>query len=402
MSDIPEEALNAIQERFGARFVPQTPGEAEPHAEQPFASVFPESAEEVESLMKLAARHSIPLIARGAGTAPYSGRVPRVLVVRFDAMRNIRLPEDSGEDWVEVEPGVTWMVLGNRLREKGMGPTVYPTSAPRSTIGGWLAENGLGVGSYEYGWLLENVLSVEVVLAGGKRDHIEGEALRHFVGSRGTMGFFVRARLTTRRAAEDVPVGAVFRDAGDLGNTVLDLYRGGVPFWHLGFLNASMARAESLEEGHVLIGAYPQERASWVEPPLERASESHRGRGLTHEEAYRIWERRFFPAEPVGSVPTPGRAFLQGARLPPTLEKLERKLAGVAIQGTVSRTCEVSILAFDPAKGSAGIVDLSASTDIELLQAGGHSLFRERRKAEGQSAPPAHQPGPESLPEEEP
>lgn len=378
MSDIPEEALNTIEESFGARFVPHAPGDAEPHAEQPLASVFPESAEEVESLMKLAARHSIPLIARGAGTAPYSGRVPRVLVVRFDAMRNIRLPEGSGEDWVEVEPGVTWLVLGNRLREKGMGPTVYPTSAPRSTIGGWLAENGLGVGSFEYGWLLENVLSVEVVLAGGKRDHIEGEALRHFVGSRGTMGFFVRTRLATRRAAEDVPVGVVFRDAEDLGNTVLDLYRDGVPFWHLGFLNASMARAGSLEEGHVLIGAYPQERASWVEPALKRASESHRGRVVTHEEAYRIWERRFFPAEPVGSVPTPGRAFLQGARLPPTLVKLERKLAGVAIQGTVSRTCEVSLLAFDPAKGSAGIVDLSATTDIELLQAGGDSWMPER------------------------
>jgi glycolate oxidase len=123
----------------------------------------------------------------------------------------------------EVEPGVTWMVLGNRLSEKGMGPTVYPTSAPRSTVGGWLAENGLGIGSYEYGWLLENVLSVEVVLAGGKRDHIEGEALKHFVGSRGTMGFFVRARLATRRAAEDVPTGAIFRDVENLGNAVLDL-----------------------------------------------------------------------------------------------------------------------------------------------------------------------------------
>jgi hypothetical protein len=373
MSDITEEALNTIEESFGTRFVRHAPGEVEPHDEQPFGSVFPESAEEVESLMKLASRHSIPLIARGAGTAPYSGRVPRVLVVRFDEMRNIRLPEGSKEDWVEVEPGVTWLILGNRLREKGMGPTVYPTSAPRSTIGGWLAENGLGVGSYEYGWLLENVLSVEVVLAGGKRDHVEGEALRHFVGSRGTMGFFVRARLTTRRAAEDVPIGAVFRDAGDLGNAVLDLCRGGVPLWHLGFLNASMARAGNLEEGHVLIGAYPQERAPWVEPALKRASESHRGRVVVHEEAYRIWERRFFPAEPVGSVPTPGRAFLQGARLPPTLVKLERKLVGVAIQGTVSRTCEVSLLAFDPAKGSAGIVDLSATTDIELLQAGGHS-----------------------------
>jgi glycolate oxidase len=378
MSDIPEEALKTIEESFGTRFVPHAPGEAGPHAEQPFASVFPESAEEVESLMKLAERHSMPLVARGAGTALYSGKVPRALVVRFDAMRGIRLPEGSGEDWVEVEPGVTWMVLGNRLRETGMGPTVYPTSAPRSTVGGWLAENGVGIGSYEYGWLLQNVLSVEVVLAGGKRELIEGEDLRHFVGSRGTMGFFVRARLATRRANGDVPVGAVFQDAGNLGNAILDLYRGGVPLWHLGFLNASMARAGNLEEGHVLIGAYPQERASWVEPALKRASESHRGRVVTHEEAYRIWEQRFFPAEPVGPIPTPGRTFLQGARLPPTLVKLERKLAGVAIQGTISRMGEVSLLAFDPAKGSAGIVDLSAATDIELLQAGGYSWMPER------------------------
>ena len=143
-----------------------------------------------------------------------------------------------------------------------MGPRVYPTSAPRSTVG-WLAENGVGVGSYEYGWLLQNVLSVEVVLAGGERDFIEGEALRHFVGSRGSMGFFVRARLATRAADGDVPVGAVFRDAEDLGNAVLDLYRGGTPLWHLGFLNAAMARAGSLEEGYMLFGAYPEERASW-------------------------------------------------------------------------------------------------------------------------------------------
>jgi glycolate oxidase len=372
MSDIPQEALKTIEDSFGSRFVPHAVDEAEPHAEQPFASVFPESAEEVQSLMKLAARHSIPLMARGAGTALYLGKVPRALVVRFDAMRRIQLPEEPEEGWVEVEPGVTWVVLGNRLREKGMGPTVYPTSAPRSTVGGWLAENGLGVGSYEYGWLLQNVLSVEVVLAGGKRDHIEGEALKHFVGSRGTMGFFVRARLATRAADRDVPAGVVFRDAEDLGNAVLALYRSGTPLWHLGFLNASMARAGSLEEGHVLFGAYPEERASWVEPALKRASESHRGRTVTSEEANRIWEQRFFPVTPLGPTATPGRAFLQGARLAPTLVKLERELAGVAIQGTVARMGEVALLAFDPAKGSAGIMDLSAATDIELLQVGGH------------------------------
>jgi FAD/FMN-containing dehydrogenase len=379
MSDIPEEALKTIEESFGSRFVPHAVEESEPHAEQPFASVFPESAEEVQSLMKLAARHSIPLMARGAGTALYLGKVPRALVVRFDAMRRIQLPEEPEEEWVEVEPGVTWMVLGDRLRRKGMGPRVYPTSAPKSTVGGWLAENGVGVGSYEYGWLLQNVLTVEVVRAGGERDHIEGEALRHFVGSRGSMGFFVRARLATRAADRDVPAGAVFRDAEDLGNTVLALYRGGAPLWHLGFLNAAMARAGSLDEGHVLFGAYPEERASWVEPALKRASEHHRGRIVASEEAHRIWERRFFPVTPLGPTPAPGRAFLQAARLAPTLVKLERKLGRVAIQGTVTRTGEVSLLAFDPAKGSAGLVDLSAATDIELLQVGGHYWMPEQR-----------------------
>ena len=155
--------------------------------------MFPENAEEVELLTRLAASHRIPLVARGAGTALYPGKAPRALVVRFDAMRAIGLPEELGEDWVEVEPGVTWMVLEERLRERGRGPTVYPTSAPRSTVGGWLAENGLGVGSFEYGWLLQNVLSLEAVLAGDERDLIEGETLKYFVGSRGSMGFLVRA-----------------------------------------------------------------------------------------------------------------------------------------------------------------------------------------------------------------
>jgi FAD/FMN-containing dehydrogenase len=69
--------------------------------------VFPENAAQVESLTKLAARYRIPLVARGAGTALYPGRAPRALAVRFDAMREIRLPKEPGEDWVEVEPGVT-------------------------------------------------------------------------------------------------------------------------------------------------------------------------------------------------------------------------------------------------------------------------------------------------------
>ena len=371
VNDIPEEALKTLEANFGTRLVRHAAGEAD--AEQSFASVFPQSTAEVEALTSLAARYSIPLMARGAGTALHPGKATRALVVRFDAMRHIRIPEEPTEEWVEVEPGVTWMVLEARLRERGMGPTVYPTSAPRATVGGWLSENGVGVGSYEYGWLLQNVISVEAVLAGGKREIIEGETLRHFVGSRGGMGFLVGARLATRRAAEDVTLGALFEDAGDLAAAVLDLHRGGAPLWHLGFLNAAMARARGLEEGYLLFGAYPEERARWVEPAVRSATGARRGRILSHSEADRAWERRFFPATPLGPTPTPGRAFVQGARLTPTLSEIERRLPGLAIQGTVARMREVALLAFDPAETGEGLADLSATTDVELSRLAGRS-----------------------------
>src|SRR5215207_6619770 len=122
------------------------------------------------------------------------------------------------------------------------------------------------------------------------------------------MGYFLRARLATRPAAGDVPVGVVFRDVEDLAAAVLDLYRGGAPLWHLGFLNAAMTRASGLEEGHVLFGAYPGERASWIEPALDRASGSHRGGVVPRVEARRIWDKRFFSAFPMGQTPMTGLA----------------------------------------------------------------------------------------------
>lgn len=109
-----------------------------------------------------------------------------------------------------------------------------------------------------------------------------------------------------------MPVAALFRDAGNLGKAVMDLDRGGVPLWHLGFLNAAMARARRFEVGPVLFGAYPKGRAPWVEPALQSVVESHRGEILPLKEAQRVWEQRFFPTSHLGPTPRPGRAFVRG------------------------------------------------------------------------------------------
>jgi FAD/FMN-containing dehydrogenase len=70
--------------------------------------------------------------------------------------------------------------------------------------------DGLGVGSFEYGWLRENVLSAEVVLPEGERREIRGEELGSFFETGRRSGIVVGAKLRTRRADTDVPFGLTF------------------------------------------------------------------------------------------------------------------------------------------------------------------------------------------------
>jgi FAD/FMN-containing dehydrogenase len=344
-----EEALRTLGHSFGDRVKLGSIRGEWPGTEDVLASVLPMNAEEVELLAHVTARNSIPLVALGAGTARESGAQKRGILVRFDLMRRTRLP-DGEEPWVEAEPGVPWLQLDDELRVRGRGLTVYPTSAPRATVGGWLATDGLGVGSFEYGWLSENVLSASVVLQGGEHVEVAGEELRSFVGSGGGSGIVVEARLRTRRAGADVPFAAAFGDADDLAASVADLSRSGVPLWHLAFVNPVMARARRLGEDYLLFGAYPRERAPQVEAGLQRVIEPHRGLTLPTAQVHRVWSERFFPVAP--SHPTPGpvaREFTSVEELREALGRETFRPEHTTLQGTVARSAEVLLLAIaDP------------------------------------------------------
>lgn len=210
--------------------------------------------------------------------------------------------------------------------------------------------DGLGVGSFEYGWLRENVLSADVVLSGGERRQVRGEDLHSLIGSGGTKGIFVGTRLRTRRADADVPFGVAFGNAGELVGSVAEVVEAGVPFWHLAFLNPEMTRLRDLGEDHLLFGAYPSERASEVEEGLRRALEPYRGRILASAEAYRVWEERFFPAAPSRPVPKVSRELVSAEELPEVLGDASDRPGHPAIQGTVARSGEVLLLILDPTR----------------------------------------------------
>src|ERR687898_2354617 len=200
-----ERALRDFEEVFGDRLKREGPAPSGvPDAGDTLASVSPMSVEEVKLLAEVAGRHSVPLVALGGGTASKTDIEGGGILIHFDLMRGLRLPEHE-ESWVEAEPGASWLQLDDLLRARGWGLAVYPTSAPLATVGGWLAMNGLGVGSYEYGWLRENVPWASVVLPGGEVVEVAGEEVRSFVGP-GAAGIIVGAKLRTRRAGGDVPL----------------------------------------------------------------------------------------------------------------------------------------------------------------------------------------------------
>lgn len=330
-----EEAVEALTAVFGDR-VGRAGGET---------YLSPTGIEEARLMAEISNRYEVPLAPLGAGTGNGSTHPPGI-PVRFDLMKDVRLPDDD-EPWVEAGPGASWLNLDDELRARGRGLAVYPTSAPRATVGGWLATDGLGVGSFEYGRLHENVLSVTVVSPSGELSEMPGADLASLSQPAGEGTIIVRARLRTRRADADAPFAAAFGSVADLVAAVEGLSDSRPPLWHLAFLNPTLARARRLQAEYLLFGAYPRGREYGVSDPLHAVVESSRGRLLGVADAYRVWGERFFPVTPsAASVPEAVREILPPAGIRDALERAEGQRT-VAVQGSVSRSGEALMLTFE-------------------------------------------------------
>lgn len=331
-------------------------------------------------------------MSRGAGTDLPEPTANTVLV-STEMMRGIRFPDDE-RNRIEVEPGALWLELEEELRSSRRALTVYPTSAPRTTVGGWIARDGMGVGSFAYGWLRENIISAELILPDGRLHTIEDDKLGLVVGALGRTGVIVRATLQLRETRGDRPFAAEFAGAEALSRAINFLLEQKPPLWHLGLMNPAMAQAIGFRERYLIFGAYPASGAS-AENELERAlSESH-GRRLDDAEAYRIWGSRFFPAAPARPTPAPGRMLIPAPRLGAVLDHLRDAPAEPAVLGSINHDGSVLLLAFASSGTEGRLQSLDAGDEAGLVgmarSAGGdlyHTILKQRAELSSGSTPP--------------
>ena len=316
-----DNAVNALKELLGNRCSTgasvrelHASDEAWHRPELPAAVVFPESTEEVQSIVRICAEHECPVVPYGVGTS-LEGQVIPVrggITVDTSHMNAILGINEQDLDAV-VQPGVTRVQLNTDLRATGLMFTVDPGA--NATLGGMASTRASGTNTVRYGTMRENVLSMQVVLADGRAIRVGSRARKSsagydlknlFVGSEGTLGIITE--LTVRLFGQPEAVSAAtcaFEDIDRTVDAVILAIQSGLPIARVELLDALQMRGMNLrnadmnlpEKPHLFLEFHGSEASvrEQTEAFAEIAAE-HGGSGFawaTHEEdRNKLWRAR--------------------------------------------------------------------------------------------------------------
>ncbi|MCW2813439.1 MAG: linked oxidase domain protein [Nocardioides sp.] len=201
----------------------------------PVAVVRAEDAAQVQTAVRWAAEHRVPVVPRGAGSGLSGGSsaVDGGIVLSLERMRAIDI--DTECRVAVVQPGALNIEVKAAAAEHGLWYPPDPSSYEICSIGGNVATNAGGLCCVKYGVTTDYVLGLDVVLAdgtlvtlGGKRvkDVAGLSLLKLFVGSEGTLGVVTSAtlRLVPAQAARSTLV-ASFASVAAAADAVVEVGR---------------------------------------------------------------------------------------------------------------------------------------------------------------------------------
>lgn len=167
----------------------------------------PASTEELSELVKLCARHAVPIVPQGGNSGMSGGATPddsgSALLLSLRRMNAIRRIDASGLE-ATCEAGVVLQTLHEAAAEQGLRFPLTLGGKGSATIGGLVSTNAGGTQVLRHGSMRALVLGLEAVLADGsvfsaltplKKDNRGFDLKQLLIGSEGTLGIITAATL---------------------------------------------------------------------------------------------------------------------------------------------------------------------------------------------------------------
>ncbi|MEN9925892.1 MAG: hypothetical protein RL268_2018, partial [Pseudomonadota bacterium] len=173
----------------------------------------PADAQELAALVKLCARHGVPIVPQGGNSGMSGGATPdasgAALIVSLRRMNAIRRLDPQART-VVCEAGVILQSLHEAAEAHGLRFPLTLGGKGSATVGGLISTNAGGTQVLRHGSMRAQVLGIEAVLADGtiysaltplKKDNRGWDLKQLFIGSEGTLGLVTAATLRLVPAA---------------------------------------------------------------------------------------------------------------------------------------------------------------------------------------------------------
>jgi glycolate oxidase len=208
------------------------------YCEMPLVVVLPDTVEQVQEVLKICHRYSIPVVARGAGTGLCAGAMPNSqgVVLSLAKFKHI-LEINPLTRTARLQPGVRNLAISEAAAEHGLYYGPDPSSQIACTIGGNVAENSGGVHCLKYGLTVHNVLSVDMLTVEGEKltlgsDGLDGcglDLLALINGSEGLLGIVTEVQVKLLPIPEKAQVVmAGFDNVQQAGDSVGGIIASGI------------------------------------------------------------------------------------------------------------------------------------------------------------------------------
>lgn len=140
--------------------------DASTYREVPQGVAYPETVDDIKSLIKEAKQRKTHLIPRAAGTSIAGQVVGKGIVVDIKGWNKI-LEVNKEEKWVRVQPGVVRDELNAALKPYGLHFSPETSTSNRCCLGGMFGNNSCGTHSLIYGSTRHHVIACKGMLSNG-------------------------------------------------------------------------------------------------------------------------------------------------------------------------------------------------------------------------------------------